>query len=158
MKIEQEIKEKLKAKIDYMEEYIKTVEITRNDLEREVKGLKNQNKMLSKNNAVQQWRDMYNIKDKECFNALLKLAKKEKELEEIKKYLGISSKTIMQRLEELQERRDELSEENEKLKEQLKKIRREVQEDVTCESRECGCDDYGECLECLKDTILNIIN
>lgn len=45
--------------------------------------------------------------------------KYKQEIEEIKKYLGISSKTIMQRLEELQERRDELSEENEKLKAQL---------------------------------------
>lgn len=38
------------------------------------------------------------------------------------------------------------------------KIRQEVQEDVTCESRECGCDSYEECIECLKNTILNIID
>lgn len=37
-------------------------------------------------------------------------------------------------------------------------IRQEVQEDVTCESRECGCDSYEECIECLKNTILNIID
>lgn len=40
----------------------------------------------------------------------------------------------------------------------IEKIRQEVQEDVTCESRECGCDNYEECIECLKNTILNIIN
>lgn len=39
----------------------------------------------------------------------------------------------------------------------IERIRQEIQEDVTCESRECGCDDYGECLECLKNTILQII-
>lgn len=40
----------------------------------------------------------------------------------------------------------------------IEKIRQEVQEDVTCESRECGCDSYEECIECLKNTILNIID
>ena len=40
----------------------------------------------------------------------------------------------------------------------IEKIRQEIQEDVTCESRECGCDSYEECIECLKNTILNIIN
>ena len=44
-----------------------------------------------------------------------KIKAKEQEIEEIKKYLGISNKTIMQRLEELQEYRDKLSEENEEL-------------------------------------------
>ena len=37
-----------------------------------------------------------------------KLKDKEQEIEEIKKYLGISSKTIMQRLQELQEFKDKL--------------------------------------------------
>lgn len=39
----------------------------------------------------------------------------------------------------------------------LEEIKAELKDDLTCESRECGCDDYGECLECLKETILNII-
>lgn len=55
------------------------------------------------------------------------------ELEEIKKYLGISDKTIMQRLEELQERRDELSEENEELKKQLDKYKQALEE---CQDQE----------------------
>ena len=46
--------------------------------------LRTQNEMLLKNNAVQQWCDMYNKKDKECYDALLKLAKKEQECEELK--------------------------------------------------------------------------
>ena len=40
----------------------------------------------------------------------------------------------------------------------IEKIRQEIQEDETCESQECGCDNYEECIECLKNTILNIIN
>ena len=40
----------------------------------------------------------------------------------------------------------------------LQEIREELEEDMTCESRECGCDDYGECLNCLKETILTKIN
>lgn len=39
----------------------------------------------------------------------------------------------------------------------LEEIKAELKDDLTCESRECGCDDYSECLECLKETILNII-
>ena len=46
--------------------------------------LRMQNEILSKNNAVQQWCDMYNKKNKECFDALLKLTKKEQECEELK--------------------------------------------------------------------------
>ena len=56
------------------------------------------------------------------------LKRKEKEIKEIKKYLGISDKTIIQHLEELQERRDELSEENEKLKEELDKYLNQEEE------------------------------
>ena len=53
---------------------------------------------------------------------------------------------------------DSLVQENEQFKNCLRKITRELKEDLTCESRECGCDDYGECLKCLKDTILNMIS
>ena len=53
---------------------------------------------------------------------------------------------------------DSLIQENEQLKNCLREIARELKEDLTCESRECGCDDYGECLKCLKDTILNMIS
>jgi hypothetical protein len=82
---EQEVK-KVKDKIDHMKEYIKTVEMQEMTFEREVEELKKQNEMLSKNNAVQQWCDMYNMKDKECFNALLKLGKYQQALDEIEKY------------------------------------------------------------------------
>ncbi len=50
-----------------------------------------------------------------------------------------------------------LEQERDKYKHALEEIEAELKDDLTCESRECGCDDYGECLECLKETILNII-
>lgn len=60
---------------------------------------------------------------------------------------------------------EELEKENKKLKEQLQKyrsafeeIREDMEQDTTCESRECGCDDYAECLNCIKETILNKIS
>lgn len=53
-------------------------------LKEENKQLRKQNEMLAKNNAVQQWCDMYNMKDKECFNALLKLGKYQQAINNIK--------------------------------------------------------------------------
>ena len=50
-----------------------------------------------------------------------------------------------------------LKQENKKLDNIIKQVIREVEEDITCESQECGCDDYGVCLECFKNTILKII-
>ena len=40
----------------------------------------------------------------------------------------------------------------------LEEIEEELKEDIYCESQECGCDDFEECLRCTKDLILNIIN
>lgn len=40
----------------------------------------------------------------------------------------------------------------------LEEIKEDMEQDTTCESRECGCDDYAECLNCIKETILNKIN
>lgn len=54
------------------------------DYKKENDQLRKQNEMLVKNNAVQQWCDMYNIKDKECFNALLKLGKYQQAINNIK--------------------------------------------------------------------------
>lgn len=93
------------------------------------------------------------------------LARKTQECEElkeekaeIKKFLGISSKTILERLEELQERRDELSDKNLSYEQALDEIEKELKEDINCESQECGCDDFEECLKCTKEHILDIIN
>ena len=40
----------------------------------------------------------------------------------------------------------------------LEEIEQELKEDIYCESQECGCDDFEECLKCTKDLILNIID
>lgn len=40
----------------------------------------------------------------------------------------------------------------------LEEIERELKEDVYCESQECGCDDFEECLNCVKTQILDIIS
>lgn len=52
----------------------------------------------------------------------------------------------------------ELNEKYEKLKKALEEIEKELKEDINCESQECGCDDFEECLRCTKEHILNIIN
>ena len=45
-----------------------------------------------------------------------------------------------------------------RLRKALVEIREDMQEDTTCESRECGCDDYAQCLNCIKETIITKIN
>lgn len=72
---------------------------------------------------------------------------------------------VFQDIEQTYSEHEELNKECEELRKEIngyktiiEKIRQEVQEDVTCESQECGCDNYEECIECLKNTILNIIN
>ena len=40
----------------------------------------------------------------------------------------------------------------------LEEIEQELKEDIYCESQECGCDDFEECLKCTKEYILDIIN
>ena len=40
----------------------------------------------------------------------------------------------------------------------LEEIEKDLKEAVYCESQECGCDDFEECLKCTKEHILDIIN
>lgn len=40
----------------------------------------------------------------------------------------------------------------------LEEIERELKEDIYCESQECGCDNFEECLKCTKEYILDIIS
>ena len=44
------------------------------------------------------------------------------------------------------------------LEQALDEIEKELKEDIYCESQECGCDDFEECLKCTKEHILDIIN
>lgn len=46
----------------------------------------------------------------------------------------------------------------EKFKKALEEIEQELKEDIYCESQECGCDDFEECLRCTKEQILDIIS
>lgn len=48
--------------------------------------------------------------------------------------------------------------ENNRYRKALEEIEKELKEDVYCESQECGCDDFEECLNCVKTQILDIIN
>lgn len=61
-------------------------------------------------------------------------------------------------LDELQQCIEDLCNKFDNYKQALQEVREELEEDITCESRECGCDDYGECLNCLKEIILAKIN
>lgn len=47
---------------------------------------------------------------------------------------------------------------NLEFKQTLEEIRDDMQQDTTGESRECGCDDYAECINCMKKTIIDKIN
>lgn len=46
----------------------------------------------------------------------------------------------------------------EKYEQALEEIEKELKECVYCESQECACDDFEECLNCVKTQILNIIS
>ncbi len=53
---------------------------------------------------------------------------------------------------------EQLEKQLQKYRSVLEDIREDMKQDTTCESRECGCDDYAECLNCIKETILNKIS
>ena len=51
----------------------------------------------------------------------------------------------------------ELEQENIRYRRALEEIKEELK-DIYCESQECGCDDFEECLKCTKEHILDIIS
>ena len=51
-----------------------------------------------------------------------------------------------------------ICEANDRYHKALEEIEKELKEDIYCESQECGCDDFEECLKCTKEHILDIIN
>lgn len=89
-------------------------------------------------------------------NCLYKqLARKTQECEELEELLKLRTNDRINKLERAIIRR------NVKIaryRKALEEIERELKEDIYCESQECGCDDYEECLRCTKNIILNIIN
>ena len=51
-----------------------------------------------------------------------------------------------------------IRQERDRYRKALDEIEEELKEDIYCESQECGCDDFEECLKCTKEHILDIIN
>lgn len=98
----------------------------------------NDSKQVSYESMQQQWNEV------ELENRRLKVEK-----EEIKKYLGISHKTILKRLEKLTEFRDEDRDEIYKLKQTLTEIK-EISEPYQKEIKKiCGnCNNYDDCHAC----------
>ena len=95
------------------------------------------------------------------------------DFKDVNKQLGYKYLTIKKECEELKEENQELrnslsgslmfrftSQDKEvaRYRKALEEIEKELKEDIYCESRECGCDDFEECLRCTKDLILDIIN
>lgn len=82
------------------------------------------------------------------------LARKTQECEELKKQLETSEEWRI-KAEGLNEK---LELKNTRYHKALEEIEKELKEDIYCESQECGCDDFEECLKCTKEHILNILN
>lgn len=116
---------------------------------------------------------------KNCY--FKQLARKTQECEELKNIIAypkyrneiaikeLENKTKKELIEEIVHRHQigestvhcvytPLREENNRYRKALEEIERELKEDIYCESQECGCDDYEECLRCTKNIILDIIN
>lgn len=143
--------------------------------EQENEQLRKQNEMLAKNNAVQQWCDMYNKKDKECFDALLKLAKKEQECEELKekcnKYQNEICPQYSEELKKAYTRANKAEQECEELKkdcpkrcksDNYKQALNEIEKcikDIICKE-ECGINREYPCsdCDCSINDIIKIIN
>ena len=185
-----------KDKIDYMEEYIQTVENARNDLEREVEKWKHQAELgsdttdrLSKE-LEDKNREIEKLKSElsETMGAIDNIRKSKEHWQKVSitdsqdvEGLSEENKKLKTQLMEKSEvdmffstpiegwdndpckicqyKQDykQKEQECEELKTVIEEIKQEIQEDITCESQECGCDNYEECIECLKNTILNII-
>lgn len=120
--------------------------------EQECEDLKEKNALLESQMAIKdEYREMSeNLKAEEkflkqcCQKAGEELAKHSFE------YDGKEKNLVVQAME--------LNEKYEKLENALEEIEQELKEDIYCESQECGCDDYEECLRCTKNIILDIVN
>ncbi len=86
---------------------------------------------------------------------------KAKKLKEIEQLLIDSSSgytdEVMQKIMEIIHKPETVCFEN-KYEQALDDIEKELKEDINCESQECGCNDFEECLKCTKEHILDIIN
>lgn len=85
-------------------------------------------------------------------------AKKLKEIEQL--LIDCSSgytDEVMQKIMEIIHKPETVCFEN-KYEQALDDIEKELKEDINCESQECGCNDFKECLKCTKEHILDIIS
>lgn len=83
-----------------------------------------------------------------------KLQKENEELKKELRELKLKYTTLQNRNQQL----DGSMTEADRYRKALEEIEKELKEDIYCESQECGCDDYEECLRCTKNIILDIIN
>lgn len=130
------------------------------------------------------WEPQDNTKDmckehENCyFKQLNRLQEENKRLQMLscvncgEKYLSPDGAELYEKNVQLQEENEELKKQLEfsrthktvldaeriKYKQALEEIKEDLEQDTTCESRECGCDDYGECLKCVKETMLDKIS
>ena len=90
------------------------------------------------------------VENKDCY--FKQLARKTHECEELKERL--------ERIEEDLKYQcvDCMNVKSDRYRKALEEIEKELKEDIYCESQECGCDDFEECLNCVKTQILDIIN
>jgi len=111
------------------------------NLEKHHKGLRKQfDELVKRNNTLS-----------------LRIEELEKEKEELKKYYKGFVANCRYCDEWYMDKCNYIKKDN-KYKQAFEEIKEDLEQDTTCESRECGCDDYGECLKCVKETMLDKIN
>ena len=88
--------------------------------------------------------------DKDCY--FKQLARKTQECEELKERLERTEEDLKYQCV------DCMNVKSDRYRKALEEIERELKEDIYGESQECRCDDFEECLNCVKTQILNIIS
>lgn len=123
----------------------------------------------SQNDSINKLRESLLDKKEEVLQvAIQKIKELEQENKELKKVnqslsmlgtdLASANETVRKEFFRADKNKDMWREKAEEYRSALEEIREDMEQDTTCESRECGCDDYAECLNCIKETILNKIN
>ena len=103
----------------------------------------------------------HNTDKENNFTKDINVSSKEQIILDLKKEYNEYISTHKYSNEEFQQEREtvaDLAFWSNKYKRGLEKIEKELKEDLYCESQECGCDDFEECLRCTKEHILDIIN
>ena len=68
------------------------------------------------------------------------------------------TETLLKEFNRADKNKDIWREKAEKYEQALDAIEKELKECVYCESQECACDDFEECLKCTKEHILDFIS